>query len=288
MEIGVYINEKWLPAILTITDGAIIIKMETSSLVITLLEMANINYQDQYLNITYMERKNGEAKKKIISINADNLSEIYDEIIAKKSAPKEENNGEYVPPTNNIYNKESKEQEQKTIASMYVISNNQTSVLPPQQVTIPEISDENKNKQEELNNTLKPKQKSYAYIFVIILAVFLIGLSIFMRLTILNSKDNLYTEGSRMWASGTDSDYQAYKIYEDGNCKFGSFRGNKVSTQECKYTLNGHKITFKFEDGISRTYEWNIKCKISFEDEIKLVNYLALNNEQFDSRIAEF
>lgn len=288
MEIGVYINEKWLPAILTITDGAIIIKMETSSLVITLLEMANINYQDQYLNITYMERKNGEAKKKIISINADNLSEIYDEIVAKKSAPKEENNGEYVPPTNNIYNKESKEQEQKTIASMYVMTNNQTSVLPPQQVTIPEISDENKNKQEELNNTLKPKQKSYAYIFVIILAVFLIGLSIFMRLTILNSKDNLYTEGSRMWVSGTDSDYQAYKIYEDGSCKFGSFRGNKVSAQECKYTLNGHKITFKFEDGISRTYEWNIKCKISFEDEIKLVNYLTLNNEQFDSRIAEF
>ena len=68
----------------------------------------------------------------------------------------------------------------------------------------------------------------------------------------------------------------SYKIYEDGSCKFGSFRGNKVSAQECKYTLNGHKITFKFEDGISRTYEWNIKCKISFEDEIKLVNYLSL------------
>ena len=63
MEIGVYINEKWLPAILTITDGAIIIKMETSSLVITLLEMANINYQDQYLNITYMEKKRRSQKE---------------------------------------------------------------------------------------------------------------------------------------------------------------------------------------------------------------------------------
>lgn len=288
MEIGVYINEKWLPAILTITDSAIIIKMETSSLVITLLEMANISYQDQYLNITYMERKNGEAKKRVISINADNLGVIYDEIIAKKSAPKEENDSEYKPPTNNIYNQEEKKPEQKTIASMYVMTNNQNSVLPPQQVVIPEISDENKNKQEQLNNTLKPKQKSYAFIFVILLALFLIGFSVYMRLVINNSKENLYTEGSKMWASETGLDYQAYKIYEDGSCKYASFRGNNMSVQECKYTIKGHQITFKFNEEFTRTYEWNIKCKIVFEDEIKLVNYLSLNNENFENRMAEF
>lgn len=288
MEIGVYINEKWLPAILTITDNAVIIKMETSSLVITFLELVNINYQNEYLNIAYMERKNGEAKKKIISVNANNLGEIYDEIVAKKSKPKEDNDGEYVPPENNIYNTAPKKEETKTIGSMYVMTNNQTSILPSQQVNIPEISDENKNKQEQLNNTLKPKQKSYAYIFVALLAVFLLGLSIFMRLTLLNSKENLYTEGSKMWANGTDLEYQAYKIYEDGTCKYASIRETGRSIQECTYKLKGHKITFKFNDGFERTYEWNIKCTITFDEELKLVNYLTLNKEKYNNRMAEF
>jgi hypothetical protein len=84
MEIGVYIDEQWFPAVLNVTDTALLIKMETRSLVITLLEMSRISFENSYINITYMERKNGEAKKKIISINAQNLEEIYDLICEKK------------------------------------------------------------------------------------------------------------------------------------------------------------------------------------------------------------
>jgi hypothetical protein len=288
MEIGVFINEKWVPGILTITDSALIIKMETNSLIITLLEIANINLQAGYINISYMERKNGEAKKKIISINSNNLNQIYDELIEKKTKPKEENNGEYVPPTNNIYTQNQKPEQTKTIASMYVMPNNQTSNMVPQQINTPEISDENKLKQEELNNKMKPKQKSYAYIFVILLIVVLIGFSIFMRVALLNVKANLYTEGSRMWTKDVSDGFNAYKIYEDGKCKYASSHGSNISVENCTYTLSGHKITFKFTGGIEKKYEWNIKYKLSFDSKIQFVHYLALDNEKYDDRVAKF
>ena len=52
MEIGVYIDEQWFPAVLNVTDSALLIKMENRSLVITLLEMSRISFENSYINIT--------------------------------------------------------------------------------------------------------------------------------------------------------------------------------------------------------------------------------------------
>ena len=288
MEIGVYIDEQWFPAVLNITDNALLIKMETRSLIITLLEMSRISFENSYINITYMERKNGEAKKRVISINAQNLEEIYTMICDKKNKPVETNEGEYVPPQNNAYNSPSTAGEVKTIASMYVMTNNTQSVMPNQaEVPKVEISEENKQHQQELNQTMKPKQKSYKFVFVIILAVVLAALTVAIKLAVLNTKENLYTHGSKMWRVGTDEDYHAYKIYDDNTCKYARVKGKKINTQECSYSLNGHEIKFVV-DGIVKVYEWNIKPQLQYEENFEIVNVLQLGDTEYHYYMASF
>ena len=288
MEIGVYIDEQWFPAVLNVTDSALLIKMENRSLVITLLEMSRISFENSYINITYMERKNGEAKKKIISINAQNLEEIYDLICAKKNKPMEENEGEYVPPENNAYTAPAAPTEVKTIGSMYVMTNNTQSVMPNQtEVSKAEISEENKHHQEELNQTMKPKQKSYKFVFVILLAVVLAGLTVAIKLAVINTKENMYTQGAKMWKNGTEQDYHAYKIYDDNTCKYATVRNKNITTQECSYNINGNEIKFVI-DGIVKTYEWKIKPELKYEGKFEIVNVLELGGIEYHYYMATF
>ena len=86
MEIGIFINDKWEAAILNITDSALLIKCQSKTLIITFNEIVYYRiYNDSYIHVGYMERLNGDAWKKEISINGENNEEIINKINEKRN-----------------------------------------------------------------------------------------------------------------------------------------------------------------------------------------------------------
>ena len=154
MEIGIFINDKWEAAILNITDSALLIKCQSKTLIITFNEIVYYRiYNDSYIHVGYMERLNGDAWKKEISINGENNEEIINKINEKRNGT--------VEPVEKV------NEEQKVTNGGYVMNNNtryNNNVIDSNV----EISEENIRKQNEMNQNMEKPKSGYSIIIFII------------------------------------------------------------------------------------------------------------------------
>lgn len=278
MEIGIFINEKWEAAILNITDSALLIKCQSKTLIIAFKEIVYYRiYNDSYIHVGYMERLNGDAWKKEISINGENNEEIINKINEKRNGT--------VEPVEKV------NEEQKVTNGGYVINNNtryNNNVIESNA----EISEENIKKQNEMNQNMEKPKNGYSIIIFIIIGIILFcGLTYLLKATLLNSKENLIQGGGMSWANVKDNNVIAYQFRDNNKCKFLHKSFDSVTEEECKYEIKGHKIEILFEDNLKHTYEWNLKYKLQpdFKEPFKVVLYLKGDNEEeFTSEMYSF
>ncbi|MEG0266639.1 MAG: hypothetical protein RR659_03215 [Bacilli bacterium] len=259
MQIGIYINDKWVPAILTLTDGAMIIKYEQKSLIITYLEIGNAKLEEEkYISIDYMERQNGEIKKRNIDINSNDVNSLFS-LILNHINTKETNNedNDYVPPITNIYNNEVPKTEE------------------------PKITEDNVKEQQELNlNMEKPKKGIGIGVLVFAsLTVFLFA-TYFIKTQNLNTSETLINKGTTMWTNSLNVPFIGYKFFADKNCAYLKGTKNGLLEDKCTYKVENHKIIIKLNENEKElTYNWNIKYKIKRERiNIQVLTVLTLDN----------
>lgn len=283
MEIGIYIDDLWQAAVLTVTDSALLIKCQSKTMIITFKEIVyyKIN-NDGYINIGYMERLNGDAWKKDIFINGDNNSEILKKIENKRNGTTEESE-QYTPPKENAY----------TEVGGYAIPKENAYHAPSSNSNEQLISDENIQKQEEMNKNMQKPKKGVSIIVYIIIGILLFSyLSYSMKSLLLNSKENLFTGGGSMWQyKPNESMIFAYQFKEENNCKYIHKTSISLTEKKCTYKTSGHRIDITLETGEVHSYKWSLKYKLKFgEGELlKPVLYLEGDNKQeYTNEIYQF
>ena len=79
MKIGIYIDNNWIPAFLTINDQGIIIKMENKSIIIMFKEIIRLHLNDQkfieILNIGMNKCENIKQQVKQMKVKGGKLCE---------------------------------------------------------------------------------------------------------------------------------------------------------------------------------------------------------------------
>ena len=128
----------------------------------------------------------------------------------------------------------------------------------------------------------KPKQKKSNIFIIIILIVSLILLSIFIKLSNLNTKENLITNGNMMWKNViNETEFYSYKFLDDGSCKYSHYSKKKHFIENCTYVIENKKIKITMEDAnkAQREYTWKIRMKPIVTNELKFKKFLELKNE---------
>lgn len=249
MQIGIYINNNWIPAILNANQQGFVIKMETSSIIINFKELVSCRINNQnFIELFYITMKNAETIKNKIIINSDNIEETFNILTTKPSKDLDNHNNE-----NKFMHIEKEE-----------IKNTQEFI----------------DKQNQLNNQkIVPKKKTPIIIAAIITVIIsLLGTIILKN----NSINNEETFKNLFWSNQNETnDYFTYEFLEDDKCRYSHHTKDGKIIDDCTYQLNNKKITISYENGQKIIYKWKISYTIK---NFKIKIMLNLNDEIFFSK----
>lgn len=247
MEIGIYVDNTWIPGIVTTNTQGLIIKYQTNNIIINFKEIISVSVDNQnFIEIFYMVMINANSEKKRILLNANNVEETFKYLTT--------------PP---VENKEEQAANRFKITETEELKNSQEFI----------------EKQNELNTqVIKPKKKTSPIVLVIVI-IFGIIFTIWLKSFTVNSKENLT---SLFWVTNEEAnDYFTYVFLEDKTCELTHYTSNGKIVDDCKYELNGNKIKIKFEDEKTTDTTWKIKYKIK---NFKINTVLLIDGEEYISK----